>query len=335
MNVQRSSKSKDADYARDLMKILIVKTSSMGDIIHTLPAVTDIFNNVTNAQIDWVLEKSFSEIPSWHKAVHKVIPISWRAWRRHIFLAIKNHDIANFLKTLRAEKYDVIVDAQGLLKSAFITLLSKGRTAGFDYSSAREPLAAFFYRKKYHVAKDQHAITRIRKLFSLAFNYPLKEQGTDYGLDKLSLSPNSIINSDDKYLVFVHGTTSVTKYWQEEKWINLAILAGHNGYKVKLPWGNKEEFERAERIKAACNNVIVLPKMSLTAIAHELQNSACVIAVDTGLGHLAAALDRPTISLYGNTKPKLIGTVGKIVYHIENCHDVQASEVWDIVRQLI
>jgi len=317
------------------MKILLIKTSSMGDLIHTLPALTEAHNKVPDLSFDWVVESSFAEIPRWHNAVNRVVPIALRKWRKNPLQAISEHGPQNFLSALRAEYYDYVIDAQGLLKSAVVAKIARGNKYGFSFDSAREPFASLFYRHKYHIAKDQHAINRIRQLFSEILNYKLEADVIDYGLESSSLISNLEILERDKYLVFVHGTTSNAKCWQEQKWIALANLAAQKNFIVKLPWGNEEELKRAQRIKTLCSNVEVLPKMTLTAIAGVLYGAAFVVAVDTGLGHLSAALNKPTISLYGKTDPKLIGTVGKRVHHVLDFQNIAAETVWSILESII
>jgi len=268
----------------------------MGDIIHTLPALTDAGNVYPDITFDWMVEENFAEIPAWHKLVNKVIPIALRRWR-------------SFYSDLKSEQYDFIIDAQGLIKSAVLTRIAHGMRCGMDKNSAREPLAAFFYQRKFSISKDQHAITRIRQLFSKTLNYEIPCDPPDYGIDIVGADPRVC-----PYIVFIHGTSRKDKLWPEENWIALAKLAAK--YPIKIPWHTDEEHERAKRIAGKCKNVEILPKTNLTTLKNILSAANGVIAVDTGLGHLAAALGVPTISLYGPTDPKLIGTVGKSVQHL-------------------
>ncbi|GAF69677.1 unnamed protein product, partial [marine sediment metagenome] len=150
------------------MKILVVKTSSLGDVIHALPALTDAAHAIPNISFDWVVEKSFSEIPSWHLQVNKVIPVSWRKWRKNMRESWKSGEIQHFYHDLRDSHYDKIIDAQGLMKSAIMACMAKGIKCGLDYKSAREPLASLFYQHRHKVDYQQHAVTRSRQLFAKA-----------------------------------------------------------------------------------------------------------------------------------------------------------------------
>jgi len=295
------------------MHVLIVKTSSMGDIIHTLPALTDAGKAYPDIRFDWVVEENFAEIPRWHSLVENVIPVAVRRWRKNILSQQTRTEIKQLKNTLRLKKYDLIIDAQGLFKTLWISWLAKGPTCGLDRHSAREPLTSFFYNRTYSASWQWHAVTRIRHLFSQALGYPLSDSIADYGLDRQRLFGADL---DKNYLVFLHGTTWATKHWPEEYWCQLAKLASDKGFRVKLPWGNEVEKQRAERIAASCQQVEVLPRLGLVEIASVLAGAKGVVAVDTGLGHLSAALDVPAVSLYGPTDPVLIGTMGRSQVHL-------------------
>lgn len=296
------------------MRVLIIKTSSMGDVIHALPALTDAGKAIPGIQFDWVVEEGFAEIPRWHPLVKNVIPVALRRWRKNIFSAQTRKEWKQCHEQLRATKYDLIIDAQGLLKSAWLVFMAKGKRCGLDWSSAREPLVSLFYQRKVTAGKikEVHAVTRMRRLFSQVLGYALPESVADYGLDL----KNTGTETKDKYVVFLHGTTWPTKHWSPESWVELANIANQNGLAVKLPWGNIVERERAEYIVANSKNAEVLPRMKLAEIAEVLAGARAAVAVDTGLGHLAAALDVPTVSLYGPSNPLLTGAIGKSQVHL-------------------
>lgn len=297
------------------MRVLIVKTSSMGDVIHTLPALTDAGKALSAITFDWVVEENFSEVPRWHPLVKNVIPVALRRWRKNIFTQKARQEWQAFRQRVRATQYDLIIDAQGLLKSAFLALNTRGKRCGFDFRSARDPLAAFFYHQRFSTAKvkEQHAVTRVRDLFSQALGYTLPVTVPDYGIDRQRFLQES---RAEHYLVFLHGTTWATKHWPEEYWIELAKLASDKGFSIKLPWGNPSEEERALRIAATCLRAEVLPRQNLLGMARVLAGAKAIVAVDTGLGHLAAALDVPTVSLYGPTNPVLTGALGQSQKHL-------------------
>ena len=295
------------------MRVLIVKTSSLGDVIHTLPALTDAGRAIPGIQFDWLVEENFAEIPSWHPLVDRVIPVALRRWRKSIFSKETRDQFRVFRKLLQSRHYDLVIDAQGLLKSALLARMAKGICCGLDGESARERAASWFYRHCFSVAKNQHAITRIRSLFSQALHYPMPVSVPNYGLDRAHFEYE---NKEDPYLVFLHGTTWETKHWPESSWLTLAKIAHQKGFKIKLPWGNSDEKARAERIAAACHGVEVLPKLNLKEMASVLANAKAAVAMDTGLGHLAAALNVPTVSIYGPTDPKRSGAMGQAQLHV-------------------
>lgn len=295
-----------------MSKILIVKTSSMGDVIHTLPAITDAVKHFPTVSFTWVVEPAFAEIPSWHPSVVEVIAVPLRKFRKQPLELIKNGQVKKFLNSLRKEKYDYVIDAQGLMKSALITAIAKGLRCGLDRKSAWEPLASLVYQKKANVNPKLHAITRMRKLFSSILEYPFDDTTPDYGLN-LKFAQRS---ERKPYVIFIHGTTWLTKEWPESYWAQLAKLAVAAGYEVLLPWGNPEEEKRAIRIKGEQDGVEVLPKTSLSELAGLLAHADGAVSVDTGLGHLAAALSVPTVSIYGPTDPKEVGTIGRNQQHL-------------------
>ncbi|MBA6117218.1 lipopolysaccharide heptosyltransferase I [Pseudomonas sp. NC26] len=293
------------------MRVLIIKTSSLGDVVHTLPALTDAAHAIPGIRFDWVVEEGFAEIPSWHPAVDEVIPVAIRRWRKHLWQTIRSGEWKAFKQRVRARKYDLVIDAQGLVKSAWLTRLVKAPVAGLDRYSAREGWASRFYDRRLSVAVGQHAVERVRQLFALALAYDLPEGIGNYGLDldRLQLPPAA------PYVVFLHGTTWATKHWPEAYWRELAERLGRRKLQVRLPWGNQAEKDRAERIAQGLNNCQVLPKLNLAGVARVLAAAKACVAVDTGLGHLAAALDVPTISLFGPTNPGLTGAYGRVQVH--------------------
>lgn len=291
------------------MKVLLVKTSSLGDVIHTLPALTDACQALPQARFDWVVEEAYQTIPRWHPGVDRIIPIALRRWRRTPAQTLLAGEWEDFWRRLNTTSYDRVIDAQGLIKSAVVTALARGPRCGFDRSSAREPLAALAYQQRYTIPHNEHAIVRLRTLFAHSLGYPLPQQiAPDYGIDRSQFqnaSPNQ------PYIVFLHGSAWPSKCWPEDHWISLGQQIAMAGLQVYLPWGNPLERQRAQHIAAAIPSSRVLPSLDLNAMAVVLANALGVVSVDTGLGHLAAALSVPTVTLYGATSPALTGVQGK------------------------
>lgn len=289
------------------MRVLLIKTSSMGDIIHTLPALTDASIAHPNIRFDWVVEDSFKDIPAWHPLVEQVIPVRLRAWRKALFSSKTHQEWQAFRKQLTTEEYDYILDAQGLVKSAWLGLFAQGIRVGLNWHSARESLASLFYQKKCDVNFYQQAVTRMRLLFAEALNYNVPNLSPDFGIKSTHFNSTS---NEEKYLVFLHGTTWSSKLYPESDWIQLALLAKTAGYRIKISGASEEEVARATRIANACNAVDVMPRLSIADMATLLANSQGAIAVDTGFGHLAGALNIPVVSIYGATNPAFTGTIG-------------------------
>lgn len=294
------------------MRLLVVKTSSLGDVIHTLPALTDAARALPGLRCDWLVERAFAEIPAWHPVVERVIECDLRSWRAHPLRTAVGGDWSRFRRSLRMETYAAVIDAQGLVKSAWLARQARGPLAGPDRAGAREPLAAHFYQRRIGVPKHDaaHAVERARRLFAGALGYPLPDLAgvPDAGLDR-SRFPRPALEAP--YVVLLHGTTWPGKRWPLAQWIALAEWLARHGLRPVLAWGSAGEKADAEAIATAtAGDGLVLPKLDLTALAGWLARARAVVGVDTGLMHLAAALGTPGISLYGATLPELTGAVG-------------------------
>ena len=287
------------------MRVLLVKLSSLGDVIHTLPALTDAVAAIPGIRFDWVVEEAFAEIPAWHPAVERVIPIALRRWRRHPGTALMSGEPRALLRALRQRRYDQVIDAQGLIKSGLVAAFAHGPRSGLDAGSAREPFASRFYHQRIAVPRGLHAIERLRRLFAAALGYECPATPLDAGIAE-SIETRS---SSRPYLVFLHGTSWASKHWPEDYWRQLAELAARAGYAVKLPWGSDQEQARAERL-SVLDGLEVLPRLGLRNLAETLKGARGVVGVDTGLVHLSAALGVPCVTVYGATDPGLTGTLG-------------------------
>ena len=317
------------------LRVLLIKTSSLGDVIHTLPALTDAMRALPGIQFDWIVEEAFAEIPAWHPAVKNIIPVALRRWRKTPLSSLFGREWQKFKLQLKMTKYDLVIDAQGLVKSAWLSRLVDAPSAGYDKQSIREPLASMFYQRHFAVSKEQHAVERIRQLFAGALNYHYPTTTGDYALQRSKFHLPENLAADNR-VVFMHGTTRADKYWPEDYWIALAKKIIAQGFCVSLPWGNEEEQQRAQRI-AAASGAEVLPKLKLAELAALLASAQAAVAVDTGLGHLTAALDVPCISLYGPTSPLKVGAYGKSQQHLVagDSHDMQDIAVDAVLTAIL
>jgi lipopolysaccharide heptosyltransferase I len=281
-----------------MTRILFVKTSSLGDVVHNCPAVSDAARALPGAAIDWVVEEPFAGIAAMHRAVRRVIPVAVRRWRSSLWKPAVWAEIAAWRRSLGAEPYDAVVDTQSLLKSALISRAACGRRHGLDRASAREWLAPFFYDVRHTVPRELHAVERNRRLAAASLGYSFSS-AIDYGLR---------VPAADKsgYVVLLTMTSRADKLWPEERWIELG-----RGLRTPaiLPWGSEAERARAERISAAIGGTLP-PRRNLDELARLFVSARGVIGLDTGLTHLAAALGVPTVGIYCGSDPTLTGLYG-------------------------
>jgi len=292
------------DYARRRMPtILLIKTSSLGDVVHNLPVVSDIRMRLPGAMIDWVVEKSFSAIPAMHPGVARVIPCELRAWRRSLLRRETRHAWDAFVASLRARRYDCVIDTQGLLKSAIVARAAEGVRVGLDWKSSREPLW-LFYDKVYRVPWTLHAVERNRRLAGLALGYEVTGP-PDYAI--AAAKPDADWLPSGRYVVALHATSHPRKLWSEDAWVESGVRLAAAGYAMVLPWGSEDERTRAERLAARIAGARVAPRLALEEITRVIGGAHAVIGVDTGLTHLAAALGVPVVGVYGATDPRATG----------------------------
>lgn len=294
------------------MKVLVVKTSSIGDVIHTLPALSDARRAIPGIGFDWVIEEELAPICRWHPAVEHAISVAYRRWRRKPVMGVLGGALAQFRRRLRTQRYDAVIDAQGLYKSGVITAFADGPKHGYDLASCREKLAPLAYDRRHAVPRTMHAIERSRALFAAALGYAKPQTAPDYGLARGRFPSPDLAGP---YVVLLHGTRWRTKRWPQEHWRRLGRLAGDTGYRLYVPWLGEAERRRAEAIAGAVPGAALLPPANLERAASVLAGAAGVVAVDTGLAHLAAALSVPCVSIYGATSPARTGTFGRYQEH--------------------
>lgn len=295
------------------LNIVLIKTSSLGDVLHNLPVVTDICTHFPSAKIDWVVEESFAALPALHPKVTRIFPVAMRRWRKAWWSS--RSEIGASCNTLRDTSYDFAIDTQGLIKSALITRCVNATRCGMDWESAREPLASLFYDRTFFIPKDQHAVERNRQLAGLALGYaPLGEP--DYGI-QIPAANLPWLDLTKRYAVLLHATSRDDKLWEEANWVALGTLLASQNLQIVLPWGSDKEKARSERLAVLIPNSICPPRLSLNEATALLGHAQAAIGVDTGLSHLAAALNIPTIGIYTATDPGLTGLyAGKLAVNL-------------------
>jgi heptosyltransferase-1 len=289
-----------------LPRILFVKTSSLGDVIHNCPAVSDVARQVPGAEIDWVVEEPFAEVASLHPAVRRVIPVAIRRWRSEVLSTGTWSEFGGFRRLLRAERYDAVIDTQGLLKSALVALNARGARHGFDAASAREPVAARLYEHHHAVSGALHAVERNRALAGAALGYA-PAAPCDYGLRAPQGAPLQV---RAPYAILLTMSSREDKLWPEEHWRSLGGALEARGVHCLLPWGSDEERRRCARIASAIRGAMVPRHLSLSELASLVRDARCVVGVDTGLTHLAAALQVPALAVFCGSEPSLTGLHG-------------------------
>jgi heptosyltransferase-1 len=279
------------------MEILFIKTSSMGDVLHHMPAVTDARRQFPQAHIGWVVEEAFAGLAQMHPGVNEVFPVAVRRWRGRLWLPETWREIGAFRRKLRARRYDAVIDTQGLCKTGAIAWLAEGRRHGYDAASVRENLAARFYDVHHSVPRKMHAIERNRMLTGLALGYA-SEGPPDFGIAR---TRKPAARSPCR-AVFLHATARREKEWPEARWIEAGKSVASRGFEILLPWGNAAERTRSERLAAAIPGAVVPELMPLSALGELMAGAEFVLGVDTGLLHLAAALEVPLVAVLAHPK---------------------------------
>jgi heptosyltransferase-1 len=290
------------------MKVLILKTSSMGDIIHTFPAVTDASERIPVIAFDWCVEEGFSDIVALHPAVGRIHRVAVRRWRNTLLRGATWEEAAWLRRTLRQGGYDLVIDAQGLVKSAVTARLAGAPVAGLDQRSARERAASLLYDRRYHVSRDRHAVERTRLLFGQALGYHPDLSLLRFGIVPPAASAGPEAGGRTAFLL--HGTSRADKEWPVAQWIETARMTAQRGLTPVVTFANETERQVATSIVAAVPQTRLVPKSPLAEIAALIGRSALVIGADTGLTHLASAFGVPTVGIFVATRPGLTGPLG-------------------------
>ncbi len=292
------------------MRLLIVKTSSIGDVLDTFPAVSDAARLVPGLEIDWLVEQDFALLPRRHPKVNRVLTVRFRYWRAHPLACLFRGALRSFVREIRAQPYDLIIDAQSLWKSAVMGRIARGPLHGYDFGSERERFSPIAYDKRHPVPIETHAVERIRSLFAQSLDYEKPTTLPEFGFPRAA-------QAERPYLVFLHGAGWYSKRWPVSHWQALARLAAAEGLVAYLPGHSAEDRERAAAI-AADSPAEPLHTATLDAAWDLIAGASGVVTSDTGLGHLAGALGVPTVALYGPNSLGRSMTLGPNQAHLES-----------------
>ena len=291
-------------------RFLIVKTSSMGDVVHAAPLASDLARRFPSAAIDWLVEESFAAIPRMHAAVDRVITVAVRRWRRAPFSAATWQEVRTARANLRAQGYSAILDCQGLLKSAWMARWARGPRWGFDRASAREPLAALLYTNVVAVARDQHAISRNRALGHAACSTDVGTPAS-FGLLPPEISDRVLANAASRpYAVLLTNASRASKRWPHDRWRAVERELHARGLRSLLFAGSADEEQDTKARADGMIDAWVAPRCAIDDVAAVLARARLVVGLDTGLSHLAAALGAPTIGIFCDYDPRLVGITG-------------------------
>ncbi len=277
----------------------------MGDVVHALPAVSDMLRALPGLQVDWLVESSFAAIPDLHHGVAEILPMAWRKWRKSLADPRTRAAISLLRQALRHERYDLVLDLQGLLKSALWGLQARGPLVGYGFGSIREPVAALFYRRRADVSRALHAVERNRRLAAAHLGYAMPSSAPDFGIT----APVGGGLAAAATAALIPCASRPEKLWPEERWIAVGQRLQAAGLTPVLVWGTAEEQQRAQRIAAGCGGVVP-PFLSVADTAAVLGQARQIVGLDTGFSHLGAAFGAPTIGIYCDHDPGLAGITG-------------------------
>ena len=285
-------------------EVLFIKTSSLGDVIHHMPAVTEAKARRPDARFAWVVEEAYAPLVRLHPAVSEVFTVAGRSWRRALGSASTWREIAAVRRAVRARPFDTIIDTQGLLKSAVVARLARGRRHGYDRASIKEPMAAWLYDVRHRIGWDEHGIARNRELSGKALGYT-PEGPPDFGLDRASLAGAAVA----PYGLLLHGTARAEKEWPETNWRMLTAALG-GGIDLVVAFGGEAERDRAMRIAQATPRARVAEPKPIDDMARLIAGASFAVGLDSGLSHLASALGVPLVAIFSASDPKLTAPMG-------------------------
>lgn len=295
------------------MRVLVVKLSSLGDVVHAMPAVQDMRRAIPGVEVDWVVERAFAPLVNRCAGVSQVIPCELRRWRKSPLSAQTRFEWRTFKEALQAQSYDAVIDFQGLTKSALMAWLARTTTQGRRYAMANQTEGSGYEAPTRWVADvaialepHVHAVQRSRLLCAAALKYTLS--GHDcYGLSPGSAAVAAPVGKRQSgnsfaprkpFVALVHGTSRKDKQWPKDHWIALGQRLNHSGFAVALAHGTASEKATSDAIAAQLADAWVWPAMGLDVLTDTMAQCAGVVGVDSGLSHIAVALGLPHVQIY-------------------------------------
>jgi len=296
-------------------KILLVKLSSLGDVLHNLPIVWDLRARLPNAQIDWVVEEGYVHLlepllsKDGFRGIDHIIPFGLRRWKKNLFKLSTWQQFFAFKKYLQLAQYDYLIETQGLLKSALVCALANkskdaviAGLANATQFSGYEPIARSFYNQSVQVPVDCHAVDRSRWVMCSALDWQLIDRSDSPAFYSeafvQAIAEKKIVGLKKPYVLCFHSTAREAKRWSNQHWVALGQELASRGYQVVLPWGNPSEKAVSEELAKQIPGSFVPPAFSIEDAFSVIAHAALTIGVDTGLTHLAAVLGKPTVEIY-------------------------------------
>lgn len=294
-----------------MTKILIIRLSSIGDILHTFTILPDIRQAIVNVEINWLVDEKFIEIAKLSPLIDNVISIPLRLWKKHKFSWL--FKVYKFKKTLIKQKYDYIIDTQGLLKSAILAkYLFKGKVYGLNYKSAREGLASCFYDYSYAIDQKHIAVIRFRALIAKIFNLNIELAQINFQIQQGTYTYHS------DYVLLLHGTSKQSKCWPLTSWQQMILwLLNHTDKEIVLTYSNNAELSFANQLKTIVANqrLCIVAQLDFLSLADLIRGASLIIGVDTGFTHMANLLKKKTLAIYRDSDPQYVGMLESNIAH--------------------
>ncbi|MDQ6620041.1 MAG: lipopolysaccharide heptosyltransferase I [Pseudomonadota bacterium] len=287
-----------------MTRVLVVRPSSLGDVVHALPIAADIASALPLSSIDWIAEEPFAPIVALNRHVHRIVPVALRRWRHHPASGSTWREMTRFRREIREVRYDVVLDLQEQMKGALMSRLAHGAVHGFDRDSIRERASTWLHDRHHAVSRDLHFNERCRALAGQALGY-VPHGPPLYGLEVPV--PAQCLTFELPYAVCVHVTSRDDKRWPEAHWHAVIDALDRAGITSLLPWGNDAERARSAALARGHSRAVVPEHTPLADLAAVMARAKAVIGVDTGLVHLAAALHVPTVAIFTSTDARLAG----------------------------